>query len=272
MSHETSGADDEGSLGAEAMPADIPPFETLEGRYLVRFARTPEEVQRALRLRYEVFNLEMGEGLESSHVTGRDEDEFDGACHHLIVIDTRSEAIVGTYRLQTHEMAARAHGFYSDGEYVLDDLGEVILDDAVEIGRACVHVDHRKQRVLFGLWKGLAAYIEHTGRRYLFGCCSLTSQDPHEGRAVLEYLRAKDLARSDLNVRARPDYACVDTDDSPIDLGSVKIPKLFNTYLRFGALACSEPALDRDFKTIDFLVVMDTATLPEGVRAMFFPS
>jgi putative hemolysin len=270
MTHDASDA--EPSLGAQAMAADIPPFEVVEGRYLIRFARTPDEIQDALRLRYEVFNLELGEGLDSSHVLGRDEDIFDNGCHHLLVIDTRDDVIVGTYRLQTHAMAARHAGFYSAGEYHLEDLGEEVLNDSVEIGRACVHVEHRKQRVLFGLWKGLAGYIEHTGRRYLFGCCSLTSQDPHEAREVLEFLRAHGHLHPTVHVRALPSFACVDSDSTPIDISRVNLPKLFNTYLRFSARVCSEPALDREFKTIDYLVLMDTATLPEATRQMFFPA
>ena len=143
-------------LSAAGFPDNVPAFEVREGRYLIRFARTPEEVQTALKLRYEVFNLEMHEGLEASHVTGHDEDDFDAGCHHLLVIHEGDPAqpVVGTYRLQTREMAARHAGFYSDGEYVLADMGDEILNDSVEIGRACVAKEHRKQRVLFRSCRG----------------------------------------------------------------------------------------------------------------------
>ena len=47
-------------------PANIPPVEIVEGRYVVRFARTREEIDAALKLRFEVFNLELGEGLAES--------------------------------------------------------------------------------------------------------------------------------------------------------------------------------------------------------------
>ena len=51
--------------------------EITKGRYVVRFARTSEEVEAALKLRFEVFNLELGGGLASSFLTGRDRDELD---------------------------------------------------------------------------------------------------------------------------------------------------------------------------------------------------
>jgi putative hemolysin len=88
-----------------------PQTEIREGRYLVRFAQTPKELEAALRLRFEVFNLELGEGLQSSFQTGLDRDEFDEACHHLIVLEMQKGEIIGTYRVQTGEMAAAAHGF-----------------------------------------------------------------------------------------------------------------------------------------------------------------
>jgi putative hemolysin len=55
-------------------------------------------------------------------------------------------------------------------------------------------------------------------------------------------------------------------------LGSVEIPSLFRTYLRFGARVCGGPAIDRGFKTIDFLVFLDLMDLDSGARKMFFGS
>ncbi|HAY37403.1 MAG TPA: hypothetical protein DCY57_10620 [Bacteroidetes bacterium] len=40
-----------------------------------------------------------------------------------------------------------------------------------------------------------------------------------------------------------------------------KPPRLMRAYLSLGALICSPPAIDRKFKTIDFLTVFDTRTL-----------
>lgn len=250
--------------------AGAPTLVIHEGAYLIRFAQTNQDLAAALRLRYEVFNLELGEGLEESHIHGRDEDDYDTGCHHLIVEHEPTGRIIGTYRMQTKEMAETNGGFYSSGEYDLSGFPQEVLDQSVEIGRACVALEHRKQRVLFGLWKGLAAYITAMDKRYLFGCCSLTSQDPHEGRMVLEKLRADGLIHPEFVVQPLPEVACVDPDTSPVDVSGVKLPTLFGTYLRFGALVCSPAAIDREFKTIDYLVLMDTATLPARTRATFF--
>src|SRR5262245_60505304 len=75
-------------------------------RYPARLAGTLDEVDAALRLRFEVFNVERGEGLAQSFRTGRDEDKLDAACDHLLVFDGAGAA-VGTYRMQTAATAAR---------------------------------------------------------------------------------------------------------------------------------------------------------------------
>ncbi|MDG2148602.1 MAG: GNAT family N-acyltransferase [Planctomycetota bacterium] len=254
-------------------PHPLPGAPTLvirEGAYLIRFAQNEKDLSAALRLRYEVFNLELGEGLEQSHASGRDEDTFDAGCHHLIVEHEPTGQIIGTYRMQTQEMAEANGGFYSDGEFDLSGFPHAVLKQSVELGRACVAQEHRRQRVLFGLWKGLAAYVTFMNKRYLFGCCSLTSQDPQQGRMVLEKLRLDGLIHPDYIVKPRPDMLCEDSNSPIADPSSVKLPTLFGTYLRFGALVCSPPAIDREFKTIDYLVLMDSATLPARTRATFF--
>ena len=50
-------------------PQSLPDRELEEGRYRLRFARTAEELDAVLRLRFEVFNLELQEGLDTSHET-----------------------------------------------------------------------------------------------------------------------------------------------------------------------------------------------------------
>ncbi|MEK6406820.1 MAG: GNAT family N-acyltransferase [Acidobacteriota bacterium] len=211
----------------------IPQEELIEGRYHLRFARTPQELDAVLKLRFEVFNLELGEGLESSFLTSRDPDEFDGVCHHLIVEDTTRNRIVGTYRMQTGDMAAAGRGFYSATEFDLSHLPPGVLENSVELGRACVAGDHRNAQVLFLLWKGLAQYVAHNQKRYLFGCCSLTSQDSNEGLRVMELLKQEGNFHPAFHTPPRPGFECVADDLAGDDRREVNVPKLFRIYMHF---------------------------------------
>jgi putative hemolysin len=248
----------------------IPNWQIGHGRYVARFARTREELFAALKLRFEVFNLELGEGLQASFLTGRDVDEFDEQCHHLIVVDTENQdRVVGTYRMQTSDMARAGSGFYSNVEFELSKLPPEVLSDSIELGRACVARDHRNTAVLFLLWRGLAAYLMHNRKRYLFGCCSLTSQDPFDGLRVTRLLERNGQIDPSFNVTTQPGFECVAEGDALVDR-EFRLPKLFQIYMRYGARVCSRPALDPQFKTIDFLVMFDVKGIDEQSRKMFF--
>jgi len=249
---------------------DIPEGTIVDARYEARFARTSEEVDAALRLRFEVFNLELGEGLSESFETGRDEDRFDASCHHLIVVERASGDVVGTYRLQTSAMAATGYGFYSASEFDLSRLPASVIADAVELGRACIARPHRNTRVLFLLWRGIAAYVAHNRKRFLFGCCSITSQNPNEGLAVLALLELGGLVDGEYVVPTREPHVCVSTDGAEVAASDISLPPLFNMYMRFGARVCSAPAIDRAFGTIDFLVLFDADRMPRRTHQLFF--
>ena len=238
----------------------VPDLDEVHGRYRVRFARDGRDLASVFRLRFEVFNLELGEGLEESFATGLDRDPFDPQCQHLLVIDEETNDAIGTYRLQVRETAELGHGFYSATEYDLSPLGEAFLDDAVELGRACIARAHRKRAVLYLLWRGLIAYVLWHGKRWFFGCSSLTSQDPAHGLRAYAWLREQRYVHPELLAEALPACACEVDGPAPSSAGFAP-PTLLATYLRYGARVCSPPAIDRFFGTIDFLTLLDVAAM-----------
>ena len=54
------------------------------------------------------------------------------------------------------------------------------------------------------------------------------------------------------------------------DLPAAHVPKLFATYLRYGAKVCGRPALDRAFGTVDFFVLFDVDAMDPFSRRAFF--
>lgn len=250
----------------------LPPGEIAEGAYAVRYAATVEELNAILRLRFDVFNIELQEGLEESFASGRDQDEFDTQCHHLLVEHRPSGRVIGTYRIQTAAMARAARGFYTGSEFELSQLPEEIVAQSVEVGRACIAVEHRLKPVLFLLWKGLALYMAHNQKRFLFGPCSLTSQDPWDGKRVLDYLERRSLVRHDVEVGAMPGYEChwEGEDPEPEKAEEIVLPPLFDIYLRYAGRTCGPPVIDRRFKTIDFFILFDVDALSPRARRLFF--
>lgn len=245
--------------------AGIPPLNSESGDYLLRFARDSRDLDAVCKLRFEVYNLELNEGLEASFQTHRDIDEFDAQCHHLMVLHQSSGEVVGTYRIQTGSMAMLRRGFYTAQEFDISGFPQEFLDRCVEVGRACIDRKHRNGRVLQLLWRGLARYLDWNGKRYLFGCCSLTSQDPAEGRALFRRLVALDHLHPTLYAIPKAGYECEAGMLAVMEAQQPRLPRLFEGYLNLGGLVCGEPALDRHFKTIDYLITVDTLEMPQGV-------
>ena len=233
--------------------------------YATRLVRSFDDMRAAQSLRFQVFNLELNEGLEQSYATGLDEDPFDAVQDHLIVEHLPSANIVGTYRLQSGRNAAAHLGYYCAQEFDFQAF-EPWRAQMIELGRACVHPQHRNLVVLGLLWKGIADYARQHGGRYLFGCSSLTSQDPAVGASAYAGLYRNHLAPPPWRTRPLAAYVC------PLDqltAGPVKIPKLLRAYLALGASICGPPALDRQFQTIDFLTLLDLETMALPARQKF---
>ena len=235
-------------------------------QYETRLASDLREVREAQALRYQVFNLELKEGLEQSHGTGLDEDPFDAVCDHLIAAHVPTGQVVGTYRLQTGRNAESHLGYYSAQEFEFE-IFEPIRGEMIELGRACVHRQHRNLVVLGLLWKGIADYAREHDARYLFGCSSLTSQDPAIGASAYADLCRRHLVEPQWRTLPLPGYDCSLAQLAP---EPVIIPKLLRAYLALGAKICGPPALDQQFKTIDFLTLLDLQTLHPLARQRFF--
>jgi putative hemolysin len=264
------------------------------GQYRLRLAESAEDRIAACRLRFRVFNIELGEGLERSYETGLDTDQFDEVCEHLIVEDEREDnparRIVGTYRMQTGEAAARHHGYYSEQEFNLAPY-EPLRPGILELGRASIDREHRTPEVLTLLWRGIAQYATDMGLRYLIGCSSLTSKDPAEGwqlyRQLEHYRVPPEFETWPTEAYACPieqegAYAqrlsCLQESKSATGDGTapeaagtvqVKVPKLLKTYLAIGARIAAQPAWDRGFGTIDFLTLLDLKLLSSAARSRF---
>lgn len=245
-------------------PAVEPPLATTD-RYTLHLASEPEQVRAAQRLRFEVFNVELGEGLAHSAATGMDADEFDLVCDHLLVTESATGEVVGTYRMQTGDNAAAHLGYYSAREFDFRPFEEA-RGEIVELGRACVAAAHRNQSVLGLLWKGVARYAQTHQARYLIGCSSLTSLDPARGVAAYAQLSGRHLAPQAWRTAPLEAWRCR---SEKATQEAVPVPRLMSAYLAAGAKICGEPALDREFGTIDFLTWMDLREMPERVLRKF---
>lgn len=229
-----------------------PPLPAAPTRYTVTLARDEDDVRAAQRLRHDVFAGELG-ALLSSPQPGLDVDPFDAYCDHLLVRDTVTGQVVGTYRLLPPERAAIAGRLYSEGEFDIAPL-DAIRPGLVEVGRSCVHPDHRDGTVIGLIWAGIARYMVDRGHDWLAGCCSIPLSDGGTLAAgTWDRVRDRHLAPEEFRVRPLLPWSAEGVTRTT---GRTELPPLLRGYVRLGAWVCGEPAHDPDFGVADLYVLL----------------
>ncbi|HKQ77511.1 MAG TPA: GNAT family N-acyltransferase [Blastocatellia bacterium] len=230
------------------------------GNLEVKLATNMIELDAAMRLRFEVFNLELQEGLISSYDRGYDTDAYDAYCDHLIVKDLACDEVVGTYRLLRGSQAQRHIGFYSENEFDLSNLKQ-IGGEMLELGRSCIAATHRSFGTLNLLWSAIANYALERNLSHLFGCASLHISEAGEVQPVYSYLRANHFAPEKYRVYPVESCRMTISDEASEEMDSRaalrKLSPILKGYLRAGAMICGAPAYDAEFGTADVLVILE---------------
>ena len=234
----------------------------------VSWAKHQDEVREAQRLRYEVFGKEMGARLPET-VAGHDIDLFDDYCEHLLVRDGVSGAVIGTYRVLTPAQAKRVGGTYTDTEFDLTRL-RFMRERMVELGRSCVHAEHRHGGVILALWGALFEFMARNQLDTMIGCASIPML--HNGivsgdaaASMWKQLSKTNLASIEFHALPRLPLPIEELDsDLPVEP-----PALIRGYLRLGAKILGAPAWDPDFNTADLPMLMQVKDLPNRYRKHF---
>ncbi|MFI7601100.1 GNAT family N-acetyltransferase [Actinoplanes sp. NPDC049681] len=234
--------------------------------YSLLIADDADQVAAAQRLRHDVFATELGATLRGATADGRDVDEFDDFCDHLIVRDDATGAVVGTYRMMTPKGAERAGRRYGDGEFNMSGL-RPLRDQLVETGRSCVHPDHRSGAVVNLMWAGIARYLHLNNLRWLGGCASVPLDDGGRTAAgVWARVQSRHMSPPALRVQPRRNWLAGTT---LVGDPKVQPPPLLKGYLRLGSWICGEPAYDPDFECADFYVLFSMDRMDPRYRRHF---
>jgi putative hemolysin len=236
------------------------------GRYSVHIARTANDLRAAQKLRFEVFFGEFHAKAETEHhAAGLDHDKFDDYCQHLLVVDNHADKkVIATTRLLLSRQKPDHLSYIAQDEFSIPLL-DAAQENCMEVGRSCVHKDYRDGKAIQLLWRGITKLIFNHDIRYLFGCASFHATDIDEIAYELSYLHHYQLDDTPHIARAL-DYQSLDrmpkADIDP-DHALAKLPPLIKAYLSLGGVVGDGAALDPDFKTLDVLITVDVAKVPD---------
>jgi putative hemolysin len=241
--------------------------------YVFRLAVSASEVAAAQELRYRVFVKELGArgGELTDAVAGIEADRYDAHCEHVLILDSlRGDTVIGTTRLMGEDGAAKAGGFASELEFDLSGLhrSERRL---LEVGRTCLHPDHRGGSAMHRLWQGLAAMVEERRVDLLFGLASFPGTDPLALAQPLSCLHQNHLAPEPLRPRSRASAGVdlVSPERTCRRQAMLAMPALVKAYLRLGGRVGEGAFFDRRFGCIDVCMVLDTTDLPSRARQIY---
>ncbi|MGZ3772872.1 MAG: GNAT family N-acetyltransferase [Pseudobdellovibrionaceae bacterium] len=229
------------------------------GPFEIKTVTDIDELKEALSLRYDVFHKEM----LGKKVQGIDVDEFDFNCDHLIIKEKRSKQIIGTYRLNCSLFAEE---FYSAKEFLLTKIFQ-LPGVKLELGRACIHKDHRRGILISLLWRGIAEYMAACEAKFLFGCATVKTDDPRDAAILTRYFEEENRILPTLRTRPTLAYTMpllnyfLNEINGPLTetqraQAENLLPPLCRAYLKAGAYIGGEPAWDREFQCIDFLTIL----------------
>ena len=232
-------------------------------KYKLQTAKSIKDLSEIFKLRHDIF-------LKDDSTSGYDIDAFDSICDHIMIKEAKTGRIIGTYRLIGSTFSQE---FYSQTEFELEGLLDT-KEEKLELGRACIHDNYRNGSVIDLLWRGIGEYAKLSNARYLFGCSSIKITDPTISKGILEKLKNNGHTDDNFNISpTRKFYMNLNNiQSSEVSESEYKrlIPPLLKSYLAAGCKIYGEPALDKDFKCVDFFTILDINNIHSSYRRRYF--
>ncbi|HLX43158.1 MAG TPA: lysophospholipid acyltransferase family protein [Bryobacteraceae bacterium] len=186
-----------GAVDPPAMRAEMEQLDSSQrliesGGYAVCTAsagQIPNILREIGRLR-EIAFRQVGEG------TGRslDLDKFDSRYQHLWIWNSKTNEVVGAYRLQGTDAVRSPHDLYTSTLFRFRPGLLERFHPALELGRSFVRPEYQRSYVaLLLLWKGIGQYVARNPRyRVLFGPVSISRAYNRASRELMVgFLKAK---------------------------------------------------------------------------------
>lgn len=233
-------------------------IDLLKGRYRAKIATSRAEITEAQKLRFECF--------ASAEKFGLDRDQFDDVCHHVLVKNTDSDALVCCFRLLHYQSGADISSSYAAQFY---DLSRLIhyADPMIEIGRFCIKKGVTDPNILRVAWGVITRFVDENRIGMLFGCSSFRGTDPNKYYSVFSFLRESYLAPASWapEAKAARIYSFEKSRLAHPDtfrIAMKAMPPLLRTYLLMGGRVSDHAVIDEDLDTLHVFTGLKINAIP----------
>lgn len=232
------------------------------GPYVTRMAESAADLEAAQRLRHAAFIAGTG---AVARPDGRDCDDFDGLCQHVMVERSRDGGLVATFRLLPLGSGAEIARSYSAQYYDLDALRR-FDKPMVEMGRFCVLPGLIDPDVLRAAWGAVTAYVDREGVELLFGCSSFHGTDTRAYVDAFAMLKERHLAPNRWLPRIKAPNVfrfAQRLRRTPDRKRALKtMPPLLRSYLTMGGWVSDHAVVDRDMNTLHVFTGLEIRAIP----------
>lgn len=231
-----------------------------KGRYTVRVASSPEDIEAAQILRARCFGLSVE----------RDSDAFDACCAHILIEDGGDQALVCTFRMQ-ELTGADVSASYAAQYYELSAL-EAFEGRMVEMGRFCIDPDLGDPDILRVAWAAMTAYVDDHDVQLLFGCSSFAGTETAAYLDAFAMLKARHLAPKRWLPRVKaPDvfrFAARLRRKPDLKKAMAHMPPLLRTYLLMGGWVSDHAVVDRQMNTLHVFTGVEIGAIPAARKRL----
>jgi len=232
-----------------------------KGRYRARIAQTPQDVAAAQALRA----LAFGTGAEC------DIDDFDAICTHILIEDSREDAVVCCFRFLPLTGGAEIGRSYAAQFYDLDALLD-FEGPIVEMGRFCIHPDARDGDILRVAWAAMTQYVDDNGVELLCGCSSFAGTETKDYLDAFAMLKARHLAPKRWLPRVKApavfQFAKKLRRKPDAKKAMLRMPPLLRTYLLMGGWVSDHAVVDSHMNTLHVFTGLEIKSIPPARKRL----
>ena len=234
-----------------------------KGKYQTRIAESQADIEATQQLRYRAFGL--------SHRSGIDCDAFDEHCHHFLIEDRKSGALLCCFRIMHLNGGAEIGQSYSAQYYELSSLND-FTGNLVELGRFCIDPKVKDPDILRVAWGAITKYVDEEGVDLLFGCTSFQGTDASTYYDAFAVLRDKHMAPKRWMPRVKAPkvfkYANRLRRKPNMKNAMQHMPPLLKTYLMMGGWVSDHAVVDNHMNTLHVFTGVEINAIPPARKRL----
>lgn len=235
-----------------------------KGPYRVRFAKTARDIQAAQALRFQAFAKESETGL--------DVDQFDDLCEHVLVENTKTDAVMACFRFMHIPAGASVAGSYSAQFYELAKL-EKFKGAKLEMGRFCVSPDVTDPNLMRMAMSAITRFVDDQKIEIMFGCSSFKGTEAAAYEDAFALLKERHLAPKRWLPRPKAprvfEFAKKLRLKKPnLKVANKTLPPLLRTYLTMGGWVSDHAVVDKEMNTLHVFTGVEISAIPPARKRL----